>query len=251
MRRCSLVVLEIPDSVDSPSRTLTVTFKEPNCVGALPRGGSPESGESISGPNPIKSSSIGKTEKEATSTLRDVVKARLGSNLQKHPTVAVSVFDGKKEIDGKDVDVSPLMRLMKSFFELAAIYDQARLTRHDKDMEAARKELSIVARERLSNAIIEEQEKIEKVSSIHQSLSEVKEEIEKLCRKEKDLEVLLEATEKEIEEVKLGFSTTEKNFDACNDVELLNDDDLTNLEQKRERLEAMRQDLINYKLCLD
>ncbi|MCD9639227.1 hypothetical protein HAX54_023609 [Datura stramonium] len=84
-----------------------------------------------------------------------------------------------------------------------------------------------------------------------ESLSEVKEEIEKLHKKEKDLEVLLEATEKEIEEVKLGVLTVEKDFDACNDADLLNDDDLTNLEQKRERLEAMHQDLINYKLCLD
>ncbi|MCE3216021.1 hypothetical protein HAX54_004480, partial [Datura stramonium] len=52
-----LVVLEIPDSVDSPSRTLTVPFKQSNCVGALPRGGSQESGESVSSPNPIKLSS--------------------------------------------------------------------------------------------------------------------------------------------------------------------------------------------------
>ncbi|MCE3215688.1 hypothetical protein HAX54_003204 [Datura stramonium] len=79
-----------------------------------------------------------------------------------------------------------------------------RSTLHDKDMEAARKELSIAAGERLSNAMFEEHKKIEKVSSIRQSLSEVKEEIEKLRRKEKDLEVLLEATEKEIEEAKLG-----------------------------------------------
>ncbi|MCD7466709.1 hypothetical protein HAX54_003672, partial [Datura stramonium] len=49
------------------------------------------------------------------------------------------------EMDGKDVDVSPLMKLLKSFFELAVIYDQARSDLHDKDMKAARKELSITA----------------------------------------------------------------------------------------------------------
>ncbi|MCD7451341.1 hypothetical protein HAX54_011125 [Datura stramonium] len=116
-------------------------------------------------------------------------------------------------------------------------------------MEAARKELFIAAGERHSNSMFEEHEKIEKVS-IRQSLSKVKEEIENLRRKEKDLEVLLEATEKEIEEAKLGVSTSEKDFDACNNADLLNDDDLADLEQK-ERLEAMCQDLINYKLCLD
>ncbi|MCE3217144.1 hypothetical protein HAX54_010567, partial [Datura stramonium] len=275
----NLVVLEIPNNVDSPSRTLTVPFKE-------------ESGESVSGPNPIKSSPTSKMEKEATSIRRDGVRARLSSDLQRHPTVAVFLFDGKKvilnyqnmfiselwsvirgklsgsdvdcassikeevqvileEMNGKDVDVSPLMRLMKSFFELTATYDQARSTLHDKDMEDARKKLSIAAGECLSNFMFEEHEKIEKASSIRQSLSKVKEEIENLCQKEKDLEVLLEATEKEIEEAKLGVSTAEKDFDSCNDANLLNDDDLTDLEQKRERLEAMRQDLINYKLCLD
>ncbi|MCD7455462.1 hypothetical protein HAX54_028234 [Datura stramonium] len=79
----------------------------------------------------------------------------------------------------------------------------------------------------------------------------VKEKIEKLRRKEKDLEILLAATEKEVEEAKLVVSTAEKDFDACNDVDLLNSDELTELEQKKERLEAMRQDLINYKPCLD
>ncbi|MCD7455463.1 hypothetical protein HAX54_028235 [Datura stramonium] len=189
---------------------------------------------------------------------RDRVRAILSSDLKKHPTVAVSVFDGKKvflsyrnifisklwtvirgklsrsdvdcasslkeevqvtldEIDDKDVDVSPLMKLLKSFFELAALYDEARSTLHYKDMEATRKEFSITAGERLSNAMLEEHEKIEKVSSIHQSLSKVKEKIEKLHRKEKDLEILLAATEKEVEETKLGVSTAEKNFDACND----------------------------------
>ncbi|MCD7450235.1 hypothetical protein HAX54_004680 [Datura stramonium] len=117
------------------------------------------------------------------------------------------VQDILEEMDGKDVDVYPLMKLIKSFFELAAIYDEARSTLHDKDMESTRKEFSIIAGERLSNAMFEEHEKIEKVSSIHQSLNEVKEKIEKLCGKEKDLEVILENTEKDVEEVKLGVST--------------------------------------------
>ncbi|MCD9644356.1 hypothetical protein HAX54_032543 [Datura stramonium] len=149
----NLAVVEIHDSVDSPSRTLTVLIKEPP--------------------------STGKTAKEATSAPRDRVRERLSSNLQKLPTTTASVFDGKK----------------------------ARSALHDKDMETARKEFSITAGERLSNSMLEEYEKIEKVSSIHQSLSEVKEKIEKLRRKEKYLEILLDATEKEVEEAK--FSTVD------------------------------------------
>ncbi|MCE3216116.1 hypothetical protein HAX54_004959, partial [Datura stramonium] len=221
-----LVVLEIPDSVDSPLRTLTVPFKESNYAGALSRGGSQESGESVSSPNPIKSSSADKIGKKATSICRDrsVIQGKIfQSDVDCASSLKVEVQVILEKMDGKDVDVSLLMRLVKSFFELAAIYDQERSTLHDKDMEAARKELFL-------------------------SLSKVKGEIEKLSQKEKDLEVLLEATEKEIEEAKLGVSTAEKDFDACNDSNLLNGDDLTDLELKRERLEAMRQDLINYKL---
>ncbi|MCD7451342.1 hypothetical protein HAX54_011126 [Datura stramonium] len=80
-----LAVLEIPDNVDSLSRTLIVPFKE-------------ESGESVFGPNPIKSSSVGKTETETTSISRNGVRATLSSDLQKHPTATVSVFDGKKVV---------------------------------------------------------------------------------------------------------------------------------------------------------
>ncbi|MCE5166021.1 hypothetical protein HAX54_014087, partial [Datura stramonium] len=175
LREANLAVLEIPDSVDSPLRTLTVHFKESNYDGALPRGWSQESGESVSGPNPIKSSFAGKTKKEATSIHRNRVRARLSSDLQKHPTAAVSAFDGKKG-EGRDIKVVQKREGCRSPFGSH--------------------------RER-------------------------------------------------IEEAKIGVSTTDKDFDACNDADLLNDDDLTDLEQKRERLEAMRQDLINYKLCLD
>ncbi|MCD7468146.1 hypothetical protein HAX54_006085 [Datura stramonium] len=127
-----------------------------------------------------------------------------------------------KKMDGKDVD----------------------------DTEAARKKLSVTIGERPSNAMFEEHEKIENVFSIRQSLSEVKEKIENFHKKEKDLKVLLEASDKEVEEAKLGVFTAEKDFDACNDATLLNVDDLTDLGKKKS-LEPMCQDLINYKLCLD
>ncbi|MCD7459579.1 hypothetical protein HAX54_041348 [Datura stramonium] len=140
----NLAMLEIPDSVESLSRTLTVLFKE---------------------------GKLSESDVDCASSLKEVVQVIL------------------EEMDGKDVDVSPLMGLVKSFFE---------------------------------------------------SLREVKEKIEKLHRKEKDLKVLLEAIEKEVEEAKLGVSIAEKDFDACSDANLLNDDDLTDLEQKKECLEVMR-----------
>ncbi|MCE5165669.1 hypothetical protein HAX54_011448 [Datura stramonium] len=246
-RDVDLAVVEIHDSVDSPSMTLIDLIKK-------------KSGESVSSPNPIKSPSTGQIEKEATSAPCDRVIARSSSDLQKHPTVVVSVFDGKKVIlSYRKMFISNLWivirgKLSGSNIDYASSLKeevQAQSALHDKDMEAARKELSIAVGERLSNSMLEEHEKIEKVSSVRQSLSKVKEKIEKLQRKEKDLEILLATTEKEVEEAKLGVSTVEKDFDACNDVDLLNSNDLINLERKEERLEAMHQDLINYKLLLD
>ncbi|MCE2055592.1 hypothetical protein HAX54_042934 [Datura stramonium] len=197
-----LAVVEIHDSVDSPSRTLTVLIKESNGSGALPRERSQKSGESISGPNPIKSPSTGKTKKEATSAPRDRVRARLSSDLQKHPTTAVSVFDGKKVF----------LSYRKMFiYELWTVI-QGKLSESDVDCASSLKE-------------------------------EVQVILDEMDGKD--------ATEKEVEEAKLGVSTTEKDSDACSDADLLNSDDLTDLEQKKECLEAMRQDLINYKLCLD
>ncbi|MCD9645809.1 hypothetical protein HAX54_035065 [Datura stramonium] len=106
-----LVVLEIPDSVDSPSTTLTVSFKESGV--------------------------------DCDSSLKEEVQVIL------------------EEMDGKDVDVSPLMRLVK--FLSLLIYDRPRSTLHDKDMEGLQeKRLSIAAGERLSNAMFEEHEKIRK-----------------------------------------------------------------------------------------
>ncbi|MCD7473171.1 hypothetical protein HAX54_014824 [Datura stramonium] len=121
-----LAVLEIPDNVDSPLRTLTILSKE------------------------VK-------QKKGNFYSSRWSKMWLSSNLKKHPTAAVSVFDGKKVVlNYQNLFISELWSRFG----------------------------------------------IEKVSSIRQSLSEVKEKIEKLRRKEKDLDVLLEATKKEVEEAK-------------------------------------------------
>ncbi|XP_059282115.1 uncharacterized protein LOC132035953 [Lycium ferocissimum] len=89
----NLVVVEIPDNVGSPSRTVIALIREPNSVGALQRGKSTESGESISRPNLIKSSSTAKAELGKTSIFSDKVKEKLSSNLHKRTTTAVSIFD--------------------------------------------------------------------------------------------------------------------------------------------------------------
>ncbi|KAM3287817.1 hypothetical protein P3S67_021247 [Capsicum chacoense] len=63
---------------------------------------------------------------------------------------------------------------------------------------------------------------------------------------EKALEGILAEAKNETKEARLESSIVAKEFDARFDADLSNV-----VDQKKERLEAMRQDLINYKLCLD
>ncbi|OIT28294.1 hypothetical protein A4A49_24978 [Nicotiana attenuata] len=91
-------VVIVVQSVDSPSRTLTAQNKKANNVGALQRVRPQDSGESVAGPNPQKLSSTAKADQEATSISHDEIRAKLGSDLHERPTIAASVFDGKKVV---------------------------------------------------------------------------------------------------------------------------------------------------------
>ncbi|KAF3642309.1 hypothetical protein FXO38_21159 [Capsicum annuum] len=151
-----------------------------------------------------------------------------------------------KEVDCKDVDISPLRKLMHDFFDPTTSYDQARSMLHDMNEEAARKELFFIAGEVLSNTMLEKDKKVREASSIRQSLQHMNKKIKELCRKVQALKSLLAEAENEAKDAKLEGSVAAKEFDTRFDTDLSN-----GIEQNKERLEAMRQDLINYKLCLD
>ncbi|MCD9646035.1 hypothetical protein HAX54_035547 [Datura stramonium] len=159
-----LAVVEIHDSVDSPSRTLTILSKESNGSGELPREVSVFDEKKV----------VLSYRKMFISELWTVIWGKLsGSDVDHASSLKEEAQVILDEMNGKGLDVSPLMKLLKSFFELAAIYDQERSALHDKDMEDGRKKFFIIAGEHLSNSMLEEYEKIEKVFSIRQSQSEV------------------------------------------------------------------------------
>ncbi|PHU29121.1 hypothetical protein BC332_01214 [Capsicum chinense] len=257
----SLPVVEIHDDTNNPLRTISALAKEPTNVTALQREGSYDSDESVFSPDLTEPPSTVKMGEGRTSFSCNEVKATLDSEICKLLLAIMLVFDGKKvvldaqknyisslwtviqgkilkcdvdcassleykvqviikEMDCKDVDISPLRKLLHDFFDLATSYDQARSMLHDMNEEAAREELFYVVGERLTYAMLEEDEK--------------------------DLKSLLEEGENEAKEAKLEFSVAAKEFDAGFDADLSN-----GVDQKKERLEAMHQDLINYKLHLD
>ncbi|KAH0732947.1 hypothetical protein KY290_004532 [Solanum tuberosum] len=82
--------------------------------------------------------------------------------------------------------------------------------------------------------MFEEQDKVEEVSSLRQSLDNMKKEIRALCKRAQDLKVLSTPTEDEVEGSKLATLFAIQEFDARFDVDLTN-----NLGQKKEHLEAM------------
>ncbi|KAH0645323.1 hypothetical protein KY284_033207 [Solanum tuberosum] len=123
-------------------------------------------------------------QKDFISALWNVIKGKLSrSDVDSASSLRDEIQVIIKEMDCKDMDVSPLKKLLNSFFDFAASYDQARSTLHDMDVESAIKELFVAAGERLTNSMFEEQDKVEEVSSLRQSLDSMKKEIRALCQK--------------------------------------------------------------------
>ncbi|KAH0636359.1 hypothetical protein KY285_036111 [Solanum tuberosum] len=143
-------------------------------------------------------------QKDFISSLWNVIKGKLSrSDVDSASSLRDEIQVIIKEMDCKGVDVSPFEKLLNYFFDLAISYDQERLTLHDMDVESNRKELFVAAVERLTNAMFEEQDEVEEVSSLRHSLDIMKE-IRALCKRAQDLQVLLTATKDEVEEANLA-----------------------------------------------
>lgn len=82
-------------------------------------------------------------------------------------------------------------------------------------------------------------------------LKTTKAKLKELQKEKKDLVATIETAQKEFEEIQSKISAIETEISSYDGMDLLNDDDSAHLEEKRERLVASRQDLLNYKLCLD
>ncbi|KAH0644633.1 hypothetical protein KY284_032517 [Solanum tuberosum] len=140
-------------------------------------------------------------QKDFISTLWNIIKGKLSrSDVDSASSLRDEIQVIIKEMDCKDVDISPLKKLLNSFF--TTLYDQARSTLHDMDVESARKALFVAAGERLTNSMFEEQDKVEEVSSLHQSLDNMKKKIRALCKRAQDLQACLAAAEDEVEGAK-------------------------------------------------
>ncbi|KAG5590907.1 hypothetical protein H5410_041421 [Solanum commersonii] len=132
-----------------------------------------------------------------------------------------------KEMSEMNVlDLSPLKSLVDSLFDHATSYDQEHSNFIDKAHEDKKMELISNAKERLELFKVEEGER-------------------------KGLEAILEAAKKKVEEVEANILAIEDEISSYENMILLTLEDSICLEQKRECLEANRQDLTNYKLRLD
>ncbi|KAG5572668.1 hypothetical protein H5410_062434 [Solanum commersonii] len=121
------------------------------------------------------------------------------------------------------LDLSPLKSLVDSFFDHNTSYDQEHSNFVDKAHEDKKMELISNVKERLELFKVEEGEKAKHVSS----------------------------NKKSLEKVQANILATEDEISSYENMSLLTLEDSLRLEQKKECLEASRQDLTNYKLRLD
>ncbi|KAH0699617.1 hypothetical protein KY284_013832 [Solanum tuberosum] len=149
------------------------------------------------------------------------------------------------------LDLSPLKSLVDSLFDHATSYDQEHSNFVDKAHEDKKMELISNAKERLELFKVEKGEKAKHVSFNKKSLKKVKRKLATLQREREGLEAVLEVAKKKVEEVQAKILATEDEISSYENMSLLMLEDSLRLEQKRECLEASRQDLTNYKLRLD
>ncbi|KAH0656187.1 hypothetical protein KY285_031069 [Solanum tuberosum] len=149
------------------------------------------------------------------------------------------------------LDLSPLKSLVDSLFDHATSYDQEHSNFVDKAHEDKKMELISNAKERLELFKVIEGEKAKHVSFNKKSLKKVKRKLATLQGEREGLEAVLEVAKKKVEEVQAKILATEDEISSYENMSLLTLEDSLRLEQKRECLEASRQDLTNYKLRLD
>ncbi|XP_070013551.1 uncharacterized protein [Nicotiana sylvestris] len=111
----------------------------------------------------------------------------------------IEIFEDMKKTN--ILDFSPLEDLLNSLFELAASYDQERSNMADKTSEDEKLELISKAKERLKLFKLEASEKIQKVSSSEKKLKRVVKKLQTLQQERENLEGVIEATQKEVEEI--------------------------------------------------
>ncbi|KAH0722356.1 hypothetical protein KY290_005033 [Solanum tuberosum] len=278
--RCWKRVVEVQSVDSSPSRSMTIQSDKVNAAGH-PLGSPHEmpqvSDESTAISKP-KAQSISNIEQEqkTSSTSRGQTLKGLTPNSNEFSRVlpesngAMSVFEGKRtSLDNissyKDdiceffkemsemnlLDLSPLKSLVDSLFDHATSYDQEHSNFVDKVHEDKKMVLISNAKEHLELFKVEEGEKAKHVSSNKKSLKKVKRKLATLQGEREGLEAVLEAAKKKVEEVQAKILATEDEISSYENMSLLTLEDSLRLEQKRECLEASRQDLTNYKLRLD
>nr|XP_016458543.1 PREDICTED: myosin-1-like [Nicotiana tabacum] len=149
------------------------------------------------------------------------------------------------------LDLSPLESLLDSLFELAVSYDQERSNMADKTSEDEKLELISKAKECLESFKLEASEKIKKVSSSEKKLKRGVKKLQTLQQERENLEGVMEATQKEVEEIQAKGLAAETKVSSYDNLNLLTDEDSAHLEEKKKNLETSCQELINYKFCLD
>nr|XP_033514023.1 uncharacterized protein LOC117278652 [Nicotiana tomentosiformis] len=149
------------------------------------------------------------------------------------------------------LDLYPLESLLNSIFELVASYGQDQSNLADRKSEDKKLELISKAKEYLELFKLEVSKKVTKFCSSEKKLRRVVKRLQTLQQEKENLKGVIEATQKEVEEIQAKVSAAKTEASSYDNINLLTVDDSPNLEEQKKNLEARCQELINYKFCLD
>ncbi|OIS97978.1 hypothetical protein A4A49_11516 [Nicotiana attenuata] len=155
-------------------------------------------------PNPveiIEVPSIGSLSRTHTACNKEV--NAIGHPMYPHMTrrkeKITEIFEDMKKAN--ILDLSPLECLLDSLFELAASYDQERSNLADKTSQDEKLELISEAKERLGSFKLEASKNVKKFSSSEKKLKRIVKKLQTLQQERENLEGVIEATQKEVEEI--------------------------------------------------
>ncbi|KAM3285026.1 hypothetical protein P3S67_023825 [Capsicum chacoense] len=145
------------------------------------------------------------------------------------------------DMSGIGAGIFPLQDLLGSFFRMTTSYDQARSAFVDKTTIIKQSEPYLKSKEHLEFVLRERDEKSEKVSVTCTSLEKARKKVEKL-------KAHRDTVKQEVVEMESKVSADKEEFSKYSDVSLATSKASKVVEKKKQVLEAVLQDLVNYKL---
>ncbi|KAH7849160.1 hypothetical protein Vadar_013902 [Vaccinium darrowii] len=165
---------------------------------------------------------------------------------------AKKLFEEMRKVDA--MDISPLERIIESFFKNIRAYNSARSASTEVHKDTRARQLAD-ASQRLSQAEFNESEQV-KMTQLHQcefetleaKEAQLKKELESICIKRKEMEELLVSDEEKLSKLQVDVSSLKDEISTIENVAAQSDEDTQKLEKMKTYIEASQKELADFKL---